>query len=279
MTGELSRTVETIDAGTHNYVIGETTSGSKRYRVVVSGQDGAYSIEAIPYLSDAREIGSAAPPPVPGLDGATLAAGKVEGAWYVFAPGEEQAASLETRKLYALTELASLTPTEAAPLPDIRIVAREETGRSFEEAVYVPFGRIITTYGINLSDDTYHDRAAFFLENEAEIIDDEKGMDVIAAQAGYDSYTQFQYDDAGEPVISMSLYEIDNMDWVDVIDLPPQIAVEFALETSEKARDDMLREVFQEYKVNGLPEAVFEGGRRSPDEIRRAATTGTSLES
>lgn len=275
MTAEHSRLVETIDVGTHTYFITENKIGSMtRFRVDVSAGAGTYCVEHLTDVSWAREIGRALPAPVPELDGARLVAGRRDGVWYLYAPSKEHAGSLEDGKIYAAHELASLVPTAGMPMPDLLIVARDES-EHFDAAIIAEFGRIMTTYGVNLSDDTYYDRGLYFLENEAEVIvDDEVGMDAVAARAGYDSYTQFQYDDAGESVLVRSPYEVEKMDWIDRIALTPQMVVDFVLETSEKTRDDTLGERFREYRNSGMPELHFEGGRRTAEEIWAAAAAG-----
>jgi hypothetical protein len=273
MTSGHNRLVETVDAGTHTYVITENKVGnSTRFRVDVSGQAGTYCVEHLFDLTWSREIGAALPAPVPELDGARLVAGRRNGVWYFYAPSKEHAGALEDGKIYAAQDLAPLVPTAGMPMPDLLIAARDESD-NFDAAIVAEFGRIMTTYGINLSDDTYYDRGLYFLENEAEIIDDEAGMDAIAARAGYDSYTQFQYDDAGESVLSRSPYEVEKMEWIDRIGLAPQMVVDFVLESSEKTRDDTLGVLFREYRNSGMQEVHFEGGRRTAEEIRAAVTS------
>jgi hypothetical protein len=271
MTDRENTIVERVDLGTHAYVI-RYASSAFRHSIEIVGTEGSYTVEEIPYLENAREIGPLLPAPVPELHGARLVAGRRDGLCYLYARSKEHAGALEDGKVYAAHELAALVPTPGMPVPDLLVAAREETDH-FDDAVIAEFGRVMTTYGINLSDETYYDSGFYFLENEAEIIDDEMGMDVIAARAGYDSYTQFQYDDAGESVLSRPLHEVEKMDWIDRIGLSPQMVVDFVLESSEKVRDDMLGELFREYRNSGMPEMHFKGGRRSPDEIRSAAAT------
>lgn len=264
--------IETVDEGTHRYTIARRTSASNWYDLEVAGPDGAYVIRRLSYPSAARDAAIVAPAPTAELNGAVLVGGRSQGGvWHVFAPDRAQAGGLEANRLYVLSELASLSPVEHFPIPDIRIVARDETESSFEGPVTQAFGRVVATYGVNLSDDTYYDKTLYFLQNEAEIVEDEEAeMDAVAAAAGYDSYTQFQYDDAGEPATSVSRYAVDQMDWVDVIELSPQAVVDFVLEPSEKLRDDMLKEVLLAYREGGMPETTFDGGRRSAEQIRAA---------
>lgn len=272
MIAESRDEIETVDVGSHTYVITKNSSSPADYQIEVRGLEGAYSIGRIPVLSSARQVAATAPAPTAELDGAALVAGRDDKqVWHVFTPDTDTTGGLEANRLYGLSALPALRPVEHFPIPDIRILARDETESSFEGTVTAAFGRVITIYGVNLSDDTYYDKSLYFLQNEAEIIDDEEGMDAIAALAGYDSYTQFQYDDAGESALSVSSFEIDKMEVVDTIHVSPQWAVEFALESSEKIRDDMLMEGLQAYCENGLPEVSFEGGRRSAEEIRSAS--------
>lgn len=272
MTAEHSRLVETIDVGTHTYFITENKVGSAtRFRVDVSGGAGTYCVEHLTDVSSAQEIGGALPAPVPELDGARLVAGHRDGVWYLYAPSKEHAGALEDGKVYAAHELASLVPTTGMPMPDLLIAAKDESD-NFDAAIIAEFGRIMTTYGINLSDDAYYERGLYFLENEAEVIVDD--MDAVAARAGYRSHTGFQCDDAGESVLSRSPYEVEKMDWIDRIALTPQTVVDFVLETSEKTRDDMLGVIFREYRNSGMQEVHFEGGRRPAEEIWAAAAAG-----
>ncbi|NTF17097.1 hypothetical protein G6L37_01465 [Agrobacterium rubi] len=286
-----SRIVKTAQKTSHTYAIHEMREGVAAsrctYAITVVGPLGGYGVFEIGYLPDAERMAEALPPPSEKTIGARLLGvtdtehdgDTVEHRHYFLLENLDDTGALEFDKLYDLGGLISGEALETqARRPDMAIVAVDETA-NWNDNVVAVCGRIKGIYGINRNDDSYAQVWMEFLSNQCErqmMNLDEADIDEEFQKIGYDTQTDFEYDNSGDRGREVGRWEISKLEVLETLTPPTDWIAEYMLDDSEGGRLGRESEYYREVQANGLPGAPFDGQRTDEEiiEAGRALKTG-----
>ena len=287
MGDTISRIIRSKKTDAHEYAVHEVKlhegDGAPTYAITITSGKHYYVISGMNHLTSAESIADSLPTPGPASSGARFLAGldgkSVDGNWaetpFFVLEDRDHAASLDFDRLYDVSGLATGMPVETkASRPDLAIVAVDET-RNWAEPVVALCGRIKGIYGVNRNDKQYTQVWMEFLSNAPERLFyglEEDEVDAEFRKIGYDTMTDFNMDNGGEKGREIGRWELDGLEVLEILHMPPQWMVEYMLESEEGKRSQMEAEAFWEVASNGLPSVRFEN-QRTDAEITAAESS------
>lgn len=281
MDAATTQIIKTKTFATHRLAVHEVTNGNQAsFAITVSSGSEYYVVTAIRYLHEAEQIADMLPPPSSATNGARLSS-SVEHNFdgdtpiatpYFVTEGRSDIGALDYDRIYDLAGLVSGEPIDAeARRPDMAIVAIEETSGWADKVVAI-CGRIKGIYGINRNDHSYSQIWMQFLANQYErpMRDlDEQAVDLEFGKVGYDTQTDFEFDNSGDQGREIGSWDVDTLEVLEELEPTVDWLVDYMLESDAGKRLNLEREFYAEAAANGLPHCRFKD-QRTDEEIIEA---------